>query len=53
MKKPKEIIPMKEQLIMGAVKYYTWTRYDKSAVACLSCLYHFALFLYFVIAMSE
>lgn len=37
---------------MGIVKYYTWTRWDKSAVACLGCLYHFALFIYFVVAMS-
>lgn len=52
MKKPKEKIPAKEQALMGVVKYYTWTRWDKSAVACFSCLYHFGLFLYFVIAMS-
>lgn len=37
---------------MAVVKYYTWTWWDKSAVACLGCLYHFGLFLYFVIAMS-
>ena len=38
---------------MALVKYYTWNKWEKSVVACLGCLYHFALFLYFVIAMSR
>lgn len=51
-KKPKIKLSIKDHFMLSVVKLYTWSRFPKTFTSCISCCYHFGIFLALVILVS-